>query len=388
MEGDRAKFSLYHGYTLKFTSGSIDETLYEDVCLHLEKPKLINRLVMNGCRNIDYDVFLKLVRKFEVRTIQISMCLLDFSRLSDFFQQMESIDIESDNDQDYDSICQIVETCKNMKMFSFGFSAESHDGMKRLIKAIGNSNIVSLTCSDGAFAPFLGEFGTMLKSCKTLEELLCSDVVTESTIHQVKHDDWIAFCDGVMSSQLQTLYFSTECMSPTQVNTLLSAITKNKSLKEAANIYCNISKETFPFLKEFINHVESLDFRIMTYESSELLESFATLISDSTSLRCLNLDLPVIFNSGHLTLIIEQNGFILDGLCSTFEMNEMTRRNYRNLRRCKDSCETLLALKKFRSPKINLGHDMTKLLSQYLFKTWGDAEAYEMKTNNNKKQKI
>lgn len=42
--------------------------------------------------------------------------------------------------------------------------------------------------------------------------------------------------------------------------------------------------------------------------------------------------------------------------------------------------------KKFRRPEKNMGHDMTKLLSKYLHKTWTDVESWNIKENKKLKK--
>lgn len=289
---------------------------------------------------------------------------------------MKSINVSTQNDADYDAVCQIVESCKNLHQFSLGLFNRPKDSLQRLTKAIRNSNIVRFSCGNERFASFLRVIGLMLNFCRTLKELDCSDIVTENTLHQIKDDDWIAFCDGVMSSQLHSITFSTDYMSSEQVNVYLSALSKNNSLKEVNELSFHLTEKTIPVLTKFMNHVENLLFTIITADSTKLLESFANIIKDSLSLRYLNF----FHKSPWLERVnlegeIAQNGFIIGGF-SCYNITEMIERNRQNLRRCRASCETLLALKKFCSPKMNLNHDMTKLLSQHLLKTYGDFDAF------------
>lgn len=162
---------------------------------------------------------------------------------------------------------------------------------------------------------------------------------------------------------------------------------------QQVNMDIYVSETTLPYLKNLVNHLKSFSFAILDHDIKESFLMFADMIGDSTSLRYLfmySADPHRISNviGEDIGKRVERSVHIVGGNSPLFDMKEMISRNRHNLNVCQTSCETLLAVKKFRRHQTVLGpylsHDMTNLLGKHLMQTWTDVESWK----NCKRQKI
>jgi hypothetical protein len=227
----------------------------------------------------------------------------------------------------------------------------------------------------------------MLKSCKTLKEFSFNRVIQRI---RVDDEDWASFCEGVSNSNLEKLDISESSdLNPSQQARLMSAITKNTHLK-TVQMDVDIVDDTLPYLTTLVNHVRHLtvgivDFsrtiRLFDFEKKKNLDRFSEIIAHSSSLRYFQISHSSVLQYSDLAgmeKIINRSVHIVDA--STYLYNtdlyKMANENQRRLTSCQSSCETLLALKRFRCPQMNLGRDMTRVVSQYLLQTWTDVDSW------------
>ena len=361
------------------------------IFLTLEDTAEKTYLELKRCRIVDHEAFIEVFEQFKFKNVTFSFCECDLSRFVDVFQNVERFVFSSISSNDYEGLCDIVEKCKNLKNLSTTFHTEAQP--HRILKCIGESNLryVDLIGNE-SLAPFMGEVGYMLKSCKSLKEFHFGNIVTHATRAQVKHEEWAAFCEGISNSQLKKLTISTDELTLTQLNMLTFVIPKNPRLRTVdMDIY--VSETTLPYLKNLVNHLKSFSFAILDHDIKESVLMFADMIGDSTSLRYLfmySADPHRISNviGEDIGKRVERSVHIVGGNSPLFDMKEMISRNRHNLNVCQTSCETLLAVKKFRRHQTVLGpylsHDMTNLLGKHLMQTWTDVESWK----NCKRQKI
>lgn len=379
--------------TIRLNNATIDKAfcdrILSDWKKEKEKVETYLELELQMCVIVDYEAFFELFEQFKFKHVIITCGECDLSRLVDVFQSVERFVFSSVSLKDYEGLCDIVEKCKNLKNLSTTFNTEAQP--HRFLKCIGESNLryVDLIGNDQLLAPFLGEVGSMLKSCKTLKELHFGSIITHATRAQIKEEEWAAFCEGISNSQLKKLTISTEELTPTQLNMLTFAITKNARLK-TIDMDIHVSEYTLPYLKNLVNHLKSFSFAILGYDIKESVLMLADMIGDSTSLRYLYMSSTDNRISGgvigqEIGNRVKRSVHIVAGNSSLFvDMKEMINRNRHNLDVCQTSCETLLAVTKFRRPRTILCHDMTNLLGKHLMQTWTDVESWK----NCKRQKI
>jgi hypothetical protein len=152
----------------------------------------------------------------------------------------------------------------------------------------------------------------------------------------------------------------------------------------------HVERNTLIALNLLVDQLTTFICGVLSIDSSMSFDTFVHMISNANNLRHLYIrEYDTLFNLKNVESVYS-NGFLItaefchvDNTCDEFMqknelMQKMTQRNKNNLQRCRSTCETLLALKRFRLSGVAqmLGRDMLIFLSRCLLKTWGDVDSW------------
>lgn len=158
------------------------------------------------CPDNQYERFSSLLLSFaSVDEIRIIESGVNLSRILPVFERITSFTIiDIMNQELYDSVCEIIETCKQLKKLTLHcwYDEVNERFPMRILHAISKSNldwirIAGVTQSDKSFLNHMKEVGDMVESCRFLRSFSFKLFYHQEVVIK----DWTLFCKKLSQSR-------------------------------------------------------------------------------------------------------------------------------------------------------------------------------------------